>query len=372
MKRLTFLVLTIISIFIAFSIVTNANSVCKNTVLGTESVESILPTNQCDASVLLDGIEDTNGRFSADTDSGLSWTPTSTGDGFTLTLKKEELISNFAFFGWSNGSTYKFEFFDNSGTSVYVWEETINIQSDVIEPIYVFENGNYSIKTIVFTVTSLKFNRPRTCLISELYIYSPNHSYGEPVSYSYPNGFSGECIINQKCTLCDSTISKIAPPVFEHLGFSVKSSDTSLGLCGMFKINTSALNWYKNNISNDISYGLVVANAKTFNSDTFFDQNGCITNQKALQLEITDDSFSKINITISNFTNDTLDLELVIFMYVKDNDKITYIQKSADLDYYTSKLSLNGVSLGAMTYTQIEMLLDKSITYALPTGEKKY
>jgi hypothetical protein len=192
------------------------------------------------------------------------------------------------------------------------------------------------------------------------------------VSYSYPNGFSGECIINQKCSVCENTISKADPPVFEHLGFSVKSSDSSLGLCGMFKINTSALNWYKNNISNDISYGLVVANAKTFNSDTFFDQNGCITNQKALQLEITDDSFSNINITILNFTNDTLDLELVIFMYVKDNDKITYIQKSADLDYYTSNVPLNGVSLGAITFSRIEELLEKTVTYALPTGEKKY
>lgn len=369
MKHLIVYTITILSFVAILSITSFANGSCESTLLDSSNIESVLSGDASDASLLVDGALDPSGRFSNIT--GLSWMPSAVGDTFTVTLKEEISLSAFAFYGWSNGSTYTFEFFDKNNNSVFLWEEIISVETDEIQIKYLFENQSYNVKTIVFTATKLKLNSPKTCLISEIYLYSQSHSFGDEISYSFPNGLMGDSIVNNTCSICGHTISKTDKPIFEHLGYSVKS-DNSLGLCAMFNINRDALSWYKENISSDFTYGLAAANIATFNDSQFFDENGCITNEKSLQLQVNDDSFSRLNLTITDFTAETSSLELVIFMYVKQGDTYTYIQKPPYDGYYTSSITKNGVSLGAITISRVQSLVNVATIYALPFEEKKY
>jgi hypothetical protein len=186
------------------------------------------------------------------------------------------------------------------------------------------------------------------------------------VSYAYPNGYTNEGVIKIQCKGCSLTDDTTAEAIFEALGYSIKTDGT--GLTGDFKINTEALADYNDYLVNNgkqaLKFGILMSNG-SIEGGLVFDSNYKLISGLGIQIEAPAKDFSKLSYTIADFdpTSASLaNLDLVISVYVIDEEGIKFIQRETELDGASSAtvnggapIALKSINLGKIA----ELLIPK-------------
>ena len=120
-------------------------------------------------------------------------------------------------------------------------------------------------------------------------------------------------------------------------------------------------------------YGIIISNVTGLDGINFVD--GVIDNEKSIQVEIKDRTFSRFGFSINNFSKVTRALKLVISAYVIDeNGNVSFVQKDGAIgSYYVSGISANGVenALGVMTLEQVIALTPAQAPATEPSETKE-
>ncbi len=159
---------------------------------------------------------------------------------------------------------------------------------------------------------------------------------------SYPQGFDKGGRVFVKCLRCDETSDSDCDPIFTAKGYSVNNAGNSLN--GGYTVDIELLKAYIG-VSGSIEFGIVIANANTFNG-SFFDGK-VVNNEKALQVSISPE-YSNFDCSIDFGTTSNSTLELIICAYVIDeNGSVSFIQ--AENDYALE------ATVGSQLFTKVTL-----------------
>ena len=180
-------------------------------------------------------------------------------------------------------------------------------------------------------INSLSENTGVVRYENDCYIYG--HTLSSDFSLSYPNGFASVGEKAYPCTAEDCIYqgnkSEI-PALIVPIGYSTRLDGTG-GIMAGFQFNREAISDYNTFKGQELEMNLIIANADTFAS-TIFDENGILT-AKGLQIEIEENSFSIINISVDGFSVDLAkSLVLTSFIYIKDGENCEIAQATSE-DY---------------------------------------
>ena len=147
------------------------------------------------------------------------------------------------------------------------------------------------------------------------------HREGEVLFVDYLNGYLKTGLKDCICRVCNLEYTETTPtavPLFEFLGYSMPEDGRNQITVG-FIINYKAIEQYETLAQTEIEYGMVLAVADQLNGKTPLESEN--TQKIAIQRNL-----SSISLKVSGFTEKLLDLELVMAIYVTENDKTVYLQ----------------------------------------------
>lgn len=188
---------------------------------------------------------------------------------------------------------------------------------------------------------------------------------GEP-SVTYPNGYTKSGLA-QTCHLaaCNGNIKTTLKPIFETVGYSVKENG-GYGIISTFYTNPAALKAYED-MNGKLTIGIIVANAKTIGQDAFMtkgdDGKYKLNATKGIQVEMSD-VYSRIDATLDQFTQDAVDLNLVIALYVADENGVSFVQHEGT---YAGEVTKGESTLDIVTISKIAELTDVTLPFVVPT-----
>jgi hypothetical protein len=125
---------------------------------------------------------------------------------------------------------------------------------------------------------------------------------------------------NENCTAVDT--KKETKPVFTAKGYSTNLDKNAIN--GGYTVDLESLALYERFIGK-LTYGIVIANAKTFDGKEFFDENNMVNSTKALQVEM-DGEYSNFDCSILFGANSNVDLNLVITAYIVEGNSVSFLQ----------------------------------------------
>ncbi|MBQ2809455.1 MAG: hypothetical protein IJF11_01020 [Clostridia bacterium] len=158
----------------------------------------------------------------------------------------------------------------------------------------------------------------------------------------YAEGFNKTGTTKTTCARCEETQDGECAPIFTAKGYSVNNAGNSLN--GGYTVDIELLKAYIG-VSGSIEFGIVIANANTFNG-SFFDGK-VVNNEKALQVSISPE-YSNFDCSIDFGTTSNSTLELIICAYVIDeNGNASFIQ--AENDYALE------VTVGSQLFTKVTL-----------------
>ncbi len=188
---------------------------------------------------------------------------------------------------------------------------------------------------------------------------------GEP-SVTYPNGYTKSGLA-QTCHLaaCNGNIKTTLKPIFETVGYSVKEKG-GYGIVSTFYVNPTALKAYED-MNGKLTIGIIVANAKTIGQDAFMtkgdDGKYKLNATKGIQVEMSD-VYSRIDATLDQFTQDAVDLNLVIALYVTDENGVSFVQHEGT---YAGEVTKGESTLDIVTISKIAELTNVTLPFVVPT-----
>ncbi len=188
------------------------------------------------------------------------------------------------------------------------------------------------------------------------------HSETTKLIYTYgyaQNGVKKVYCSSEDCNACDS--ESVIFAIFTAEGYAVKEDGTAL--LGAYKINSSALKEYNaylaENGKSALKFGIVMSNANSF---TILD--GKYTGDKGLITESTNDNYTTVKYVISGYKNTEalVNLELIIALYVVDENGMSFVQSESDAisgktDNATcegSEITLDKVSLASISQATLD------------------
>ena len=161
---------------------------------------------------------------------------------------------------------------------------------------------------------------------------------------------------------CGENVDLDVDPIFETLGYSIKENN-GYGIMSTYVINDVALKEYED-LNGPITFGIIMANANIDGQSAFMSKNDqdkyVLNSSYGVQLEIKNRDYSKINATIDQFTQDEASLNLVMALYVIEDDNVTYIQHEGT---YAGEITKDA-TLDIVTITKIAEI--KGIQITLP------
>ena len=158
----------------------------------------------------------------------------------------------------------------------------------------------------------------------------------------YAEGFNKTGTTKTTCARCEETQDGECAPIFTAKGYSVNNAGNSLN--GGYTVDIELLKAYIG-VSGSIEFGIVIANANTFNG-SFFDGK-VVNNEKALQVSISPE-YSNFDCSIDFGTTSNSTLELIICAYVIDeNGSVSFIQ--AENDYALE------ATVGSQLFTKVTL-----------------
>ena len=177
-----------------------------------------------------------------------------------------------------------------------------------------------------------------------------NESHNDKETLTFAGGLTAEgvhCVgcQNDGCTVKTETTVK---PVFVAKGYSTNADKNAIN--GGYEVNPTSLTLYETLIG-ELEYGIVIANAKSFGENSFFDENKRVNSDKALQVEI-DSQYASFDCSINFGANTGMELDLVICAYVIEGDTVTYIQSSTGDD-----VTIGGTAFKSVTLAQVVALV---------------
>jgi hypothetical protein len=212
-----------------------------------------------------------------------------------------------------------------------------------------------------FTPAELTCANGSTCIVCDV-LQTVDHVRGELTKITYSNGYSKVGDKTFECSVCAQEIlaSGEAEAIFTASGYSIKES-TGTGLIGSFVINRIALNLYNEYTETHLGYGVVMSNANISSGGLTFDSNNVLTSANGIQLKVADEdvNYAKINYTIDDFSiNDekTAELELVIALYVIDENGISFIQGNSSSSETTATIQGGAAALKTITFKKVAEL----------------
>ena len=178
--------------------------------------------------------------------------------------------------------------------------------------------------------------------------------------------YSSEGTKASTCKDCHKIERTTIPAIFTAVGYSVKEKD-SLGIISGYTINVNALIEYEN-VNGKLTFGIIMANANFGEATEFMSKNTegkyVINNIYGIQLEVTDRYFAKINATIEQFTEKEASLNLVMALYVVDENGVSYVQKDGD---YAGTVKKGETTLDVVTIVKIAELSEVELPFVVPT-----
>ena len=164
-----------------------------------------------------------------------------------------------------------------------------------------------------------------------------NDSHNNVETLTYADGYDKAGIFCIACQNdgCEVKTEETKNPIFTAKGYS--TNDAKNALNGGFTVDTEALEFYTEK-NGALVYGIVIANANSFDGKSFFDENNDVNSEKAIKAEI-DTQYSMFDCEINFGSIDASALELIICAYVIDGDSVSFIQHDLGNDVSNSAIS---------------------------------
>ncbi len=170
------------------------------------------------------------------------------------------------------------------------------------------------------------------------------------------NGFTADgtytCdCINNGCTVADILVGDeqgrdVVPAIFTAKGYSTNPEKNAIN--GGYTVNPGSLALYKA-LKGEIKYGVVIANANSFDGE-FFDKDNKVNTTKSIQTEI-DSQYNNFSVAINFGSQTGVELDLVICAYVITDDGVAFIQKDSGSD-----VTIGGATFKSVTLAQVVAL----------------
>ena len=154
---------------------------------------------------------------------------------------------------------------------------------------------------------------------------------------SYKDGYDKYGYGSYLCVACNATVEDneaTIKPLFTFKGYSMPE-DGELAISIGFEVNKDALAVYEALSGKELNYGLVAAIAEKLNGKAPLDND---VEAPVIKASV-DKEYSSFDFVLNGFTEEQLDLSVVLSAYVIDGDNVVYIQ-DGQLDAPTS-ISIN-------------------------------
>ncbi|MBQ8737870.1 MAG: leucine-rich repeat domain-containing protein [Clostridia bacterium] len=168
---------------------------------------------------------------------------------------------------------------------------------------------------------------------------------------TYLNGFDKagskiEGCTNESCTAVDADAVEV-DPIFIANGYSTNAYKTAIN--GGYSVNPKALEAYEA-VNGKITYGIVIANADSFDGKTLFDENKMVNSNKALQVEIGGE-YVNFDCSIHFVSESSYGLKLLICAYVIDGNDIFVVQHETGT--FVENTQISGGSYKSVTLATV-------------------
>ena len=187
------------------------------------------------------------------------------------------------------------------------------------------------------------------------------------ISITYPNGYDAKgrkdtCAVAN----CNGNLKIELKPLFEALGYSVREN-MGYGIVSTYQVNIAELEEFEA-LNGKLSIGVILANASFDGQSEFMTKNSegkyVLNSSKGIQVEIPSTDYSRIEAGVHNFTQDAVDLNLVIALYVADENGVSFVQHEGT---YAGEVTKGEVTLDTVTITKIAELTDVTLPFVVPT-----
>ncbi len=189
---------------------------------------------------------------------------------------------------------------------------------------------------------------------------APALSHNNLTTYKYDNGLTEKGLHSIACQNAGCEVKTLTEkaPLFTAKGYSL--SPNKMAISGGYTINIENLELYED-INGNITYGIVIANSKSFGGGSFFTDEGKVNSTKALQVEI-DSQYTNFDCSINFGATSNNSLNLIICAYVIDANGVTFIQ--ADAGDIVESSDVSGGSFKSVT-------LDKVVALVPPSNDEE-
>ena len=136
--------------------------------------------------------------------------------------------------------------------------------------------------------------------------------------------------------------------VFTAKGYSTNADKNAIN--GGYSVDPASLALYERLIGT-LEYGIVIANANAFGSNSFFNDENKVNTEKSLQVEM-DKQYQNFDCTLNFGANTAVELDLIICAYVIEGDNVTFIQSASGKD-----VTIGGESFKSITLAQVIALV---------------
>ena len=145
-----------------------------------------------------------------------------------------------------------------------------------------------------------------------------------------------EFTINNYCPNCKTTgESTKVSKIFTAKGYSVNPKGTVIN--AGFEVNLESLELYEE-VVGKTTYGIVIANADTFNGKTFFNSQNKVNTDKSIQIDI-ERLYNHFSCSLNFGTSSNSTLNLVIAAYSINKSGVDFIQHSRGNAVDSSKIA---------------------------------
>lgn len=155
--------------------------------------------------------------------------------------------------------------------------------------------------------------------------------------------------ISYNCPNCGSTgESTKVSAVFSTKGYSL--SPDGKAISGGYSVSLDSLALYEG-VAGKVTYGIVIANADSFEGKSFFDADNKVNSTKAIQVEI-NRQYSNFDCSINFGMTSNNTLKLVICAYVIDDGGVSFIQYDKG-----DSVASSAISGSSFKYITLDMIV---------------
>ena len=182
-----------------------------------------------------------------------------------------------------------------------------------------------TVSTQVFVGQKTNSNNYSTVVYTSEIVPATGHKEGTIIGVEYKNGYMSLGTKTCLCEVCSVEYIEETPSagaMFEFLGYSTKENGGHKIVIG-FSVNREAIKQFEELTLNTMEYGVVVALADKLNGNAPLDN--AVASSSVIKAPVSKD-YVCFEFIVSGFTDEMLDLEVVMAAYVSYNGKTVYLQ----------------------------------------------